>query len=43
LYDHQNDPNETKNIAADFPEVVAELLPILEKANTGLYDKTGGD
>lgn len=40
LYDHQTDPHETKNIAADFPAVVAELLPILEKGNTGLYDKT---
>lgn len=42
LYDHQNDPNETKNIAADFPAVVAELLPILEQGNTGLYEKTDG-
>lgn len=43
LYDHQNDPNETKNIAGNFPEVVAELLPVLEKGNTGLYDKPAGN
>lgn len=34
LYDHINDPNETKNIAAENPDVVQRLLPILEKGNT---------
>lgn len=40
LYDHETDPMETVNIAAEFPEIVAELLPQLEKGNTGLYAKT---
>jgi arylsulfatase A-like enzyme len=39
LYDHQTDPNETKNIAAENPDVVQNLLPVLEKGNTGLYGK----
>ncbi len=39
LYDHQNDPNETKNIAAEQPEIVNSLLPFLEKGNTGLYSQ----
>lgn len=38
LYDHQKDSNETINVVDDYPEIVAELLPILEKGNTGLYD-----
>ncbi len=37
LFDHQNDPMETVNIAGEFPEIVAALLPQLEKGNTGLY------
>jgi len=37
LYDHQMDPNETKNIAAEHPEIVAKLMPLWEKGNTGLY------
>lgn len=37
LYDHQHDPLETKNVAADQPEVVASLLQKLENGNTGLY------
>ena len=37
LYDHQNDPNENRNIAAEKPEIVAQLLPRLEKGDTGLY------
>lgn len=37
LYDHQKDPNETKNIAAENPEIVEQLLPLWEKGNTGLY------
>ncbi|MDX1285291.1 MAG: sulfatase, partial [Draconibacterium sp.] len=34
LYDHKNDPNETKNIAAEMSGTVEELLPVLEKGNT---------
>jgi len=37
LYDHQNDPNETKNIAGENPEIVEQLMPLWEKGNTGLY------
>jgi len=39
LYDHQTDPNETKNIAAEHPDIVENLMPVLEKGNTGLYGK----
>ena len=39
LYDHQTDPNETKNIAGENPEIVEKLLPIFEKGNTGLYSR----
>ncbi|MGM0377096.1 MAG: sulfatase [Bacteroidota bacterium] len=39
LYDHQNDPNEAKNIAGEKPEVVEQLMPLWEKGNTGLYNK----
>lgn len=39
LYDHQNDPNETKNIAEEQPEVVNSLMPLLEKGDTGLYSE----
>jgi arylsulfatase A-like enzyme len=39
LYDHQTDPNETKNIAGEKPEIVESLMPIMEKGNTGLYSK----
>lgn len=39
LYDEQKDPNETINIAGQKPEVVKALMPILEKGNTGLYNK----
>jgi arylsulfatase A-like enzyme len=34
LYHHKNDPNETINIAAEKPEVIQELLPVLELGNT---------
>jgi len=37
LYDHKLDPLETRNIAAEEPDVVAALMPQLEKGNTGLY------
>ncbi|MDP3001637.1 MAG: sulfatase [Bacteroidales bacterium] len=39
LYDHQTDPNETKNIAAENPKIVESLMPLWEKGNTGLYKK----
>ncbi|MFK7813006.1 MAG: sulfatase [Maribacter sp.] len=38
LYDHSNDPLETKNIAIENPEVLKSLLPLFEKGNTGLYN-----
>lgn len=34
LYDHVKDPNETKNIADEKPEVLQDLLPVLELGNT---------
>ncbi len=39
LYDHQSDPDETKNIAAGDPEIVEKLMPLWEKGNTGLYNR----
>jgi arylsulfatase A-like enzyme len=39
LFDHQSDPNETRNIAAVRPDIVETLMPVLEKGNTGLYGK----
>lgn len=38
LYDHMIDTHETKNIAQENPDVVAKLIPLLEKGNTGLYN-----
>ncbi|MDT0642791.1 sulfatase [Zunongwangia sp. F363] len=37
LYDHKNDPNENKNIAAERPKLVNKLDKVLEEGNTGLY------
>ncbi len=37
LYDHQTDPNETRNIAAEKPEIVEKLIPLWQKGNTGLF------
>ena len=37
LYDHQVDPNETKNIAPENPELVQQLLKIWERGNTGIF------
>lgn len=34
LYDHKNDPNETKNVATENPETIKQLLLELEKGNT---------
>ncbi len=38
LYDHLTDPDETKNIASEKPEIVEKLKPLWEKGNTGLYN-----
>lgn len=35
LYDHKNDPTETKNLAAKFPEKVSNLLKELRKSGIG--------
>jgi arylsulfatase A-like enzyme len=37
LYDHQTDPDETRNIAAEHPAIVENLNPIWERGNTGLF------
>ena len=37
LYDHFNDPAEQQNIAASTPDLVKQLMPLLEKGNTGLF------
>ncbi len=39
LYDHKTDPQETKNIANEKPEIVQSLMPLLKRGNTGLYSK----
>ena len=39
LYDHQADPYENRNIAAEQPALVAELMKEWEKGNTGLFGK----
>jgi len=39
LFDHQTDPNETRNIAGTRPEIVNQLLPLLNKGNTGMIPK----
>jgi len=33
VFDHTHDPNETKNIAREHPEIVDRLLPLLETGN----------
>jgi arylsulfatase A-like enzyme len=38
LYDHQNDPFETRNVSAERPEVVENLMEVWAKGNTGLFD-----
>lgn len=35
LFDHNNDPNETINVAKQNPAVIAELLPQIKKMNHG--------
>ena len=39
LYDLNSDPNETRNIAEQHPNLIRELLPLWEKGNTGLFRK----
>ena len=39
LFDHQTDPNETRNTAGDNPEIVEQLMPVLEQGNTGLFSE----
>lgn len=38
LYDHKNDPWETKNIADQNPIKVKQLMPLWDRGNTGLYE-----
>ncbi|MGF1560066.1 MAG: sulfatase [Flavobacteriaceae bacterium] len=38
LYDHNVDPLETQNIAHENPELVNDLMTLLQNGNTGLYD-----
>ena len=37
LYDHKTDPYENRNVAAQHPEIVAQLMKTLDQGNTGLY------
>ncbi|GAA4304821.1 sulfatase [Compostibacter hankyongensis] len=39
LYDHQTDPWENHNVAAQHPDIVKALMKTWEKGNTGIYDK----
>jgi hypothetical protein len=40
LFDHADDPFETRNVAAEKPEVVESLLPLLKEGNTGIIPET---
>lgn len=37
LYDYRKDPYEKENIAAAHPEIVEQLMPLLEKGDTGIF------
>jgi arylsulfatase A-like enzyme len=37
LYDHTQGSLENKNMAPENPEIIARLMPLLEKGDTGLY------
>ncbi|MDR1865707.1 MAG: sulfatase [Bacteroidales bacterium] len=37
LYDHKTDPHESRNIAGTHQKLVARLMRLLEKGDTGLY------
>ena len=39
LYDQIQDPNETKNIASEKLEFLEDLKKVLEKGNTGIFEK----
>jgi arylsulfatase A-like enzyme len=39
LFDHQSDPWGKTNIADQHPDIVEQLLPLLQKGNTGLYEQ----
>lgn len=39
LYDHETDPYENRNIAAEQPALVAELMEEWKKGNTGVFGK----
>ncbi len=41
LYDHASDPDETRNIARSRPDIVQELMPLLDEGDTGLYATQG--
>jgi arylsulfatase A len=38
LYDLDHDPAESRNVAADHPDVVARLMPMIEKARREIGD-----
>lgn len=38
LFDHHQDPLETKNVAVENPKIIEEILPIWENGNTGLFE-----
>lgn len=37
LFDYENDPLETKNVAHSNPEIIQQLMPLWEKADTGIH------
>ena len=39
LYDYRKDPYETENIAEKHPDILTELMPLLEAGDTGLFQK----
>ena len=39
LYDYRKDPYETENIAGKHPDILTELMPLLEAGDTGLFQK----
>lgn len=39
LYDHEKDPYESLNLADQLPAQVEALMPLLDKGNTGLYER----
>jgi len=42
LYDHQSDPDENENVAAQHPELVEELLSKLRKLQQGEQEERQG-